>query len=73
MKFPELIFCTEDSGNGWWESDLALFSHIRTLHLYAPTKDLDFLGKFNTLKELYVHDSETQDWGFLSLLTELHF
>src|SRR5690554_347602 len=43
MVFPNLTFNTQNSENGQWELDLMHFSHIATLSLFEPTKDLSFL------------------------------
>jgi hypothetical protein len=71
MIVPNLKFNAGSAENGKWEQDLQYFSHIKTLHLYAPTGDLGFLGNFTDLQELYVVDSRTKDWSFLQNLINL--
>lgn len=71
MIRPSLRFNIAATENGQWEQDLRHFSHIETLHLYAPTGDLKFLGDFANLQELYVVDSQTKDWSFMRNLINL--
>lgn len=71
MNVPNLKFNAGSSDYDKWEQDLHYFSHIKTLHLYAPTGDLGFLESFTHLQELYVVDSRTKDWSFLQKLKNL--
>ncbi|MBA9087281.1 hypothetical protein FHR92_003765 [Fontibacillus solani] len=71
MIVPNLKFNVGSSDNGKWERDLQYFSHIKTLHLYAPTGGLGLLGKFTHLQELYIVDSRTKDWSFIRNLINL--
>lgn len=71
MNVPKLKFNADSSDHDKWEQDLRWFSHIKTLHLYAPTGDLGFLESFTHLQELYVVDSRTKDWSFLQKIKNL--
>ncbi|AIQ52933.1 hypothetical protein [Paenibacillus sp. FSL R7-0331] len=71
MISPNLKFNVAITENGHWEQDLRHFSHIKALHLYAPTCDLRLLGDFANLEELYVVDSQTRDWSFIQNLINL--
>lgn len=73
MVFPDIFFNVNDSENGQWLLDLQNFSHIKSLHLYVPTQDLGFLDGFCNLQELYVVDSDNNEWSFLQSLSNLRY
>lgn len=71
MVFPDITFNVNDSENDRWLVDMAHFSHIKSLHIYVPTKNLSFLEGFWNLKELYVLDSDNEEWSFIHSLMGL--
>ncbi|PMC34551.1 hypothetical protein CJ195_22315 [Bacillus sp. UMB0899] len=72
MNFPNFHLVISETNEGLWETDLQHFSHIQSLYIGVPTKDLSCLRGFNSLKELYVVDSRTKDWSFISTLSSLN-
>lgn len=73
MIYPDMFFNINDSANDEWIKDLALFTHIKCLHLMVPTQKLTFLKEFNQLKELYVLSSAEKDWSFMENLISLNY
>ena len=73
MKFPDFFFYSVGTDPEKLASDLKYFSHIKTLHIYTPMKNLSFIREFTSLNELYIAGCETDDWGFLEGLINLKY
>lgn len=73
MKFPKLMFNIQKSLNGQWVKDITLFKHIKTLHIYISTDNLEWIQDFHSLEELYIVDSNNTDWSFIENLIKLEY
>ena|GEM_PF-2962606 len=73
MIFPNFRYNIKNSQNNEWLSDLMLFSHIKSLHIFVTVDNLSYLSEFKQLKELYVFNTTETDWSFIENLTSLKF
>lgn len=79
MRFPDMFYCppifncNEKTDHEKLASDLKYFSHIRTLHIDIPLKNLSFLKDFKNLNELYIRECKIDDWIFLEDLINLKY
>lgn len=54
-----------------WREQLSSFEDIKALYILTDISDLEFIGCFKNLKELYIVGNTCKEWSFLEELMEL--